>query len=389
MKVGVAILAAGSGTRFGTDKTLLELGNKPVWRWSVDTFSAVKGVSEIVIVTGANHDQIQSNTDCRLVRGRGERQDSARVGVEALYKGNEVILVHDAARPFVDVETIERVIDACRLSGASAPAIPVIDTIRDQSGTGRTVIERSRLMAMQTPQGGTCESFQKAYAFLDTQPEILVTDEMALFEASGIEWVPVTGSALNSKITNPADAMLANGLLRHEVRSGIGYDIHRFAKGQNRELYLGGILFKNEPGLEGHSDADVIIHAAVDALLGAVSLGDIGVHFPPSDPQWKNRRSTEFLVHAKNLVARSGWTLVNLDIAVIAETPRVMPRAQEIKECLAGCLQMELSRVSIKATTNEGLGSLGRKEGIAAYAVAALEQYRLPNEIHSKRENLG
>lgn len=391
MKVGAAILAAGSGTRFGSDKMLATLGGVPLWQWSVKAFRSCPKIDAIVVVAGeallldhpvadhpvADHlvaDHFGDGT--AVIPGGATRAESSAIGVRHLAEaGCDVILIHDGARPFVTTAVIENVIQGIVGSGAAAAAVPAVDTVRLREGTSTVGLDRSKLVAMQTPQGATADIFLKA---LSQSPEGTQTDEMGLLEAAGQTWAVAEGSRLNFKITSPEDMILARGMLERQTAVGLGYDIHRFSDDPSRPMYLGGVRFEEGPGLLGHSDADVVLHAAADALLGAAVLGDIGVHFPPGDPQWKDVRSTLLLERVATLVRDEGWRIEGLDIAVQAERPKIMPHAQEIRKAIAGCLGIDISRMSIKATTNEGLGSIGRGEGIASFAVASLSRYVLP-----------
>lgn len=361
--VAVVIVAAGSGSRFGADKTQIQLGGKPLWRWSYDLFRAHLSVCEIVLVGGAHLD-----AETTRVEGGATRQESVRRGLDAVSADAGIILVHDAARPFVSPEIIDAVIHGCREVGAAAPVLPVVDTLRSLDGP---TLDRSRLMAMQTPQGARADLMRRAHALAAEE----FTDEIAMLVAIGAPWRPVAGSPLNFKITVPEDLIRARAVLRHETRTGFGYDIHAFSTDPSRPLWLGGVLFPNEIGLEGHSDADALLHAITDALLGAGVLGDIGQHFPPSDPQWEGKSSLVFLEYAAKLLASDGWDIVHVDVTVIAERPNIMQRAAEIRARIAEVLSSGADRFSIKATTNEGLGALGRSEGIAAYAIATVERW--------------
>jgi 2-C-methyl-D-erythritol 4-phosphate cytidylyltransferase/2-C-methyl-D-erythritol 2,4-cyclodiphosphate synthase len=262
------------------------------------------------------------------------------------------------------------VIEAIGRCGAAAPAVPIADTLRIESGGAYELIDRSKTVAMQSPQGALRERLLNAHSAASQ----IHTDEIALV-GQPFELVP--GDPGNFKITTAADLERARAMVGSmETRTGIGYDIHPFSTDASRPLMLGGVRFEDAPGLEGHSDADVVIHAAVDALLGAAGLGDIGQHFPNTDPRWRGEPSLTFLRHAAAELLRSGWSVVNLDITMIAEKPKVMPRSGEVRGCLATALGIEVGRVSFKATTNEGLGSLGRGEGIAAHAVATIRGHR-------------
>lgn len=374
MTVYAAILAAGRGTRFGADKIALSLGGKPVWRRSFETFLAHPQVAGVGLVGSAESlaAMRESAPEAAFVVEGGEtRQQSAEAALRACESTADVLLLHDAARPFVTSEIIDRVIEAAIERGAAAPAIPVTDTIKQTDGDTWQTLDRGSLRAMQTPQGARTALLRRAY----TECEGEYTDDLAMLEAIGVIPVLVEGDSRNFKITTPDDWARAQAMIGpRETRTGIGYDIHPFTNDVEKELWLGGVLFPNHRGLEGHSDADAIIHAAVDALLGAASLGDIGQHFPNTDPRWRGEPSKTFLSYAAKLLLDKGWTVIHMDIAVIAETPKIGPKVSEMRSALAEAMGVERDRVSIKATTNERLGSLGRGEGIAAHAVATISR---------------
>jgi 2-C-methyl-D-erythritol 4-phosphate cytidylyltransferase/2-C-methyl-D-erythritol 2,4-cyclodiphosphate synthase len=367
MKVVAAILAAGRGTRFGGDKTRALLGGKPVWRWSFDCYSSHSDVSEVMLIGSASNLE-ELGAAGRTLLGGDTRQSSSKVAVGAAGDA-DIVLLHDAARPFVSREVVSRVIEGVERTGAAAAAIPVIDTIKQNTDEGWRTLDRSRLVAMQTPQGARVDLLRAAHAQVSKE----LTDEMAVLEAFGHRIEIVEGESRNFKITTEEDLNLARMICgMNEIRVGFGYDIHAFSADPARPCVLGGVTFEGESGLEGHSDADVLIHAVVDAILGAAALGDIGEHFPNTDASWRGEASSTFLRHAAALVREQGFAIVNVDATLIGERPRVMGRATEIRRSLADTLGIATDRVSIKATTNEGLGSLGRSEGIACHAVATL-----------------
>lgn len=369
MKIVAAVLAAGRGTRFGGDKTSVLLGERPVWRWSFDMFRAHPAVDDVMVVTAP--ERLSEFRDIWAVEGGATRQESSRHAMEAAVKaGADILLVHDAARPFVTSRLISEVIDSVKQFGAAAAGLPVTDTIKQVIDGKVVTVPRETLFAMQTPQGATTELLQRAHEAATAD----LTDEMALVEALGIHPKIVPGEHNNFKITTPDDLVRAMSHIGHETRTGLGYDIHPFSDDSSRTLWLGGISFPGHPALDGHSDADVLLHAATDALLGAAALGDIGQHFPNSDPRWRGEPSMTFLRHASTLLAELGWKIVNLDMTLIAEIPKVMPHAERIRSVVAEALRVTLDRVSIKATTNERLGAVGRTEGIAAFATATISR---------------
>ena len=364
MSVVAAILCAGSGTRFGGDKLALSIHGKPVWRWSYDAYASHPLIDRTILV-GSSSNLVELAQAGEAILGGATRQASARAALDAA--GDAAILVlHDGARPFVSAETITEVVEATRRDGAAAAAVPVTDTIKEVGPNGLTTLDRSRLWAMQTPQAARVELLRRAHDVASSD----ATDDMALLEAIGVSPTLVNGDPLNMKITTPADLLRLPG----ETRTGMGYDVHSFSEDPERVLMLGGVAFPDHRALEGHSDADALLHAATDALLGAAAMGDIGVHFPPSDERWRGMASLHFLGHAAALLREEGWTVVNLDMTVIAESPKVMKRSQEVRETVAGALGIEAGRVSLKATTNERMGFVGRGEGIAALAIATIRR---------------
>ncbi len=369
MSTVAVILAAGQGTRFGGDKTVLRLAGKPLWRHSYETYLSHPQIDAVGLIgSEGNLQELKTATEAIFVELGGEtRTQSSRRAVERAQADR--ILIHDAARPLVTHDVISRVIKALETNQAAAAAMPVTDTIRRLTPAGTETPPRHELFSMQTPQGAHHSVLAKAYS--ESTGEF--TDEMALLESIGIQPTLVDGDPRNFKVTTPDDLLRAQAYLgQPEFRTGLGYDIHAVAT-DDRPMMLGGVKFEG-PGLEGHSDADVVLHAATDALLGAAALGDIGEHFPNTDPRWRGAPSTHFLAHAVNLLAQEGWTIVNLDISVVAEFPKIMPKALEIRTVISGVLGVEVSRVAIKATTNEKLGSIGRSEGIAAFAVATIRR---------------
>lgn len=374
MKVVAAVLAAGSGTRFGSDKALITIRGRPLWRWSYDRFAGHPQVDAVGIVcSSGNIDAIrrESQDACFVLEGGETRQQSSRIAVENMPSGTEIAVIHDAARPFVSDRLISDVITAARKGGAAAPGVPISDTVRRVENGGSEIVDRSSLLAMQTPQAARHSLLLKAHRKADSER----TEELALLEAIGVVPTVVPGEASNFKVTFEEDLKRISSVLGPvETRMGIGYDVHAFSKEQGRPLMLGGIRFEGERGLEGHSDADPLIHAIVDALLGAAGLGDIGRHFPNSDVTWKNEPSSTFLRFTAKSLEERGWSVANIDATVIAERPRIAERVLEMQAGIAACLGIESGRVSVKGTTNERLGAIGRGEGIAALAIATVRQ---------------
>ena len=359
------LLAAGRGTRFGADKTTAHLGGKPLWQWSYETLSSHQSVSGVVCVHGEENFADMPNA----VPGGSSRQQSVASGIAALPAGAEWALIHDSARPLLPSEVIDRLLAASDGLDGVAPVVPVVDTIRDVAASDAPIVDRSKLRSMQTPQLVRVSAYRQALASTDAE----FTDDLAVLQGAGLKVGFVEGDALNFKITSASDLVRARQTVGAGcTRTGLGYDIHSFSEDRSRVLWLGGVSFPGEPALDGHSDADVVLHAVVDAMLGAVAAGDIGQHFPNSDPRWKGEPSSTFVTHAAAVVARAGYRIENLDIAVIAELPKVMPRADEIRSKIAELAGIGRDAVGFKATTNERLGSIGRGEGIAAFAIATV-----------------
>lgn len=372
MKTYAAILAAGSGTRFGGDKTQELLQRRELWKWSYEAFKSHPEVCGVLLVgSERNLEALRSVDSSGVVLGGLTRQESSRKALEALPPDAEAILIHDAARPFVTGELISRVIAGIRESGASGAGLKVTDTVKMVTGQAIETLDRARLVAMQTPQGARVDLLKRALGAKNLE----VTDDLAALEAIGITPKIVEGDPNNFKVTTMTDLARARQLLGFpESRTGLGYDIHPFSQDPSRTLMLGGVAFPGHSALEGHSDADVVLHAITDAILGAASMGDIGVHFPNTEAKWEGADSKLFLLHAANLVRHDGWQIISVDVSLVAETPKVMKKAAEIQDAIAKCLEIEPQRVNLKATTNEKLGAIGRSEGIAAFAVATLRE---------------
>ena len=361
-RVSAVILAAGSGTRFGSDKLQALLNGKPVYLHSVELFLSHPWIDEVILVT-AEGAEISSLPNVTVVVGGANRSDSARNGVAAA--SHEIVLIHDAARPYISFDLVTDIITAAQDSPAVVPAIPVTDTIKEVSSGKVLTLDREKLRAVQTPQA----VWRSLYlAASESTPE--ATDDMAIMELAGVIPTLIPGELTNTKITFMNDLPQTPT----EFRTGLGYDIHSFSTDPERPLWLCGVEFDDRPGLEGHSDADAAIHALVDSILGAVGLGDIGQHFPNTDPEWKDCPSLNFLAAARDMVVALGWRIVNVDLSIIAERPKIMARHQEIRETLSATLKIDVERVSVKATTNEKLGAIGRSEGIAAFATATLSR---------------
>lgn len=367
--VWTIVVAGGSGTRFGGPKQYETLGDRRVLDWSV---AAARQVSAGVVVVVPAADAAREGG----VAGGSTRSESVRAGLAHVPADATIVCVHDGARPFADPSLFERVIDAVR-SGADAaiPGVAVADTIKQVDGEGRVVQtpDRASLSAVQTPQAFRARVLRDAHTAGGE-----ATDDAALVEAAGGRVVVVTGDTRNRKITDPDDLAWARRQVSEEdttvtptpeIRVGQGFDIHRFSDDPTRPLVLGGVVFEGSPGLHGHSDADAAAHAVTDALLGAAGLGDIGEHFPDTDPQWKGADSLALLRHAAALVRAAGWTIGNVDCSVVCEAPRLAPHKPEMQRRLS---EAAGAPVTVKGRRAEGLGALGRREGIACWSVAVL-----------------
>ena len=306
------------------------------------------------------------------VIGGATRQESVRIGLEALAPHKpDFVLIHDAARPLVSRKVIDGVIASLESgSQAAVPHLAVADTLRKEENGTWVTVPRDGLMRAQTPQGFAFEAILKAHHAFQSQE---VTDDMALAALAGLKIVATLGEETNMKVTTPEDFATAEMFLKArmgDVRTGSGYDVHKFSEGDH--IWLCGLKIPHSHGLEGHSDADVGLHALTDALLGAIGDGDIGSHFPPTDERWRGADSTIFLAHAASLVRAKGGVITHCDVTIICERPKVGPHREAMRSKIAEVLQLDLGRVSVKATTTEGLGFTGRREGIAAQAIATV-----------------
>jgi 2-C-methyl-D-erythritol 4-phosphate cytidylyltransferase/2-C-methyl-D-erythritol 2,4-cyclodiphosphate synthase len=310
----------------------------------------------------------------QAVAGGETRQESVWRGLRALRPwAPEFVLIHDAARPLVSPCLIGTVLDALE-AGADAvlPAVAVVDSLKRKSGELLETVSRDNLYRAQTPQGFRFQDIHDAHAQF---ANCTVTDDIALAELSGMKVIAVPGEETNIKLTTTSDFNLAERLLANvsETRTGFGYDVHPFCSGNH--VWLCGVCVPHDHGLEGHSDADAGLHALTDAILGALAQGDIGQHFPPSDEKWRRAPSKVFLAHSAELLREAGGALVHCDVTLICEQPKIGPYREAMRIAIASVLEIEVSKVSVKATTTEGLGFTGRGEGLAAHAVATI---RLP-----------
>ena len=377
-KVTALIVAAGSGVRAGGDlpKQFRLIGGKPVLRLAVEAMLGHARIDAVRVVIAASQEALAREALAGLdvgpfIIGGAERAESVANGLAAI--DGEITLVHDAARPFCPPAVIDRLLDALAKGNHGAvPVLTVADTLAKGDALLGEAVDRKRLLRVQTPQAFYREDLLYA---LEEAGKRLATDESQVMVAAGLKVVTVEGNRMLDKLTTPADFAAAEERLAPTLvsRTGMGFDVHKF--GGAGPIMMGGIAINHRHGLVGHSDADVVLHAITDALLGAAAQGDIGEHFPPSDPQWKGAASDIFLAHAATLVRGLGGVIDHVDCTVICEEPRVGPHRAEMRTRVATILGLDEGAVSIKATTTERLGFTGRREGIAAQAIASI---RLP-----------
>ena len=373
MEIAAIIVAAGRGTRAGGDvpKQWRRLHGRRVADWTVDAFLAHPAIGRVVLVLHPDDlGQAEGFADVLIATGGASRDASVGAGLEALAGDPpDLVLIHDVARPLVSEAVISRVIAALETAPGAAPALAVTDALwKGEDGTVAGTQDRSGLYRAQTPQG-----FRYA-AILDAHRRHPggAADDVEVARAAGLAVAIVEGDERNMKITGPGDFARAEEAMRDgmDIRVGQGYDVHAFETGE--ACVLCGVAVPHDRKLKGHSDADVGMHALTDALYGALAEGDIGQHFPPSDPQWKGAASHVFLEHAIGLAREKGYALANCDVTLICERPKIGPHAGAMRAALARIMDVDVDRVSVKATTSERLGFTGREEGIAAMAVATL-----------------
>jgi 2-C-methyl-D-erythritol 4-phosphate cytidylyltransferase/2-C-methyl-D-erythritol 2,4-cyclodiphosphate synthase len=374
MTLTALIVAAGKGERVGgaVPKQYRLLGGKPVLRWAVESLIRHPAVQATRVVIGQDQQEnasraLQGLDIGELIEGGAERADSVQAGLATII--SDAVLVHDAARPFCPAAVVDRLLASLEFYEGAAPVLPIGDTLARIGQTLDAPVDRSGLVRVQTPQAFRTAALKSAY---DQWSESSPTDETTVVRAAGMTVAAVEGDPALEKLTLPADFDRAEQWLagRLSPRTGMGFDVHAFAgKGP---VMLGGIEVPHSRGLAGHSDADVVLHAITDALLGAAGLDDIGRHFPPSDPRWRDASSSLFLAHAVELVRARGAIIDHVDCTIIGEEPKVEPHRAAMRERIAGIAGLSIDQVSIKATTTEGLGFTGRREGIAAQAVASI-----------------
>ena len=381
--VAAVIVAAGRGLRAGGNlpKQYRELAGEPVIRSSLSLFA---WHGQIGAVQAVIHPDDRSSYDAAVkglrllapVSGGASRQASVRAGLEALAtRAPDVVLIHDAARPFCSTELVSRAIVACGETGAAIPALEVTDTIKrvDAGGHVAGTIDRAQLRAVQTPQAFKFAALLEAHQRAAKEGRDDFTDDAALAEWAGIKVATFAGESGNVKLTTDEDFAKAESRRianLADLRLGNGFDVHAFADGDH--VWLGGVKIPHDRGLTGHSDADVALHALVDAILGALADGDIGKHFSPNDPRWRGASSDQFLKFAVDRVTKRGGKVAHLDLTIVCEEPRIGPHRDAIRKRIAEIAEMSIDRVAVKATTSEQLGFTGRKEGIAAMASASV-----------------
>jgi len=381
-KTVALIVAAGGGTRAGGDlpKQYQRVAGRPMLAHSHRALARHPAISRVLTVIGAGQDALLAEAlgDVPFTTGGATRRESVLAGLAAIEAdgGADRVLIHDAARPFLSAAVIERLIAALDTHAGAVPVLPVADTLaRGDAALGETVA-RDGLFRVQTPQAFHFAPILAAHR--DWPAEQDATDDAQMARRSGLQVLMVEGDTMLEKITYPADFAAVDA--RHgggmTSRSATGYDVHRLEAGE--ELWLGGLLIPHDKGLSGHSDADVALHAITDALLGTIAAGDIGMHFPPSDPKWRGANSAQFLQHAAGLIAAKGGVIDFVDLTLVCEAPKIGPHRSAMQARIADLLAIAPDQVSVKATTTERLGFTGRGEGIAAQAVATV---RVPARV--------
>jgi 2-C-methyl-D-erythritol 4-phosphate cytidylyltransferase/2-C-methyl-D-erythritol 2,4-cyclodiphosphate synthase len=400
MHVTAIIAAGGRGQRFGgaEPKQLLSVGGTPILARSLEAFASHPSVDAVIVALPpelADDPPAYLRPDafaphgkpCRLIAGGARRQDSVANAFNAAAETTDIIVIHDAARPFASADLIARTIAAAAESGAALAAVQSRDTVkqRQEGQEGReqlvkSTLPRETIYLAQTPQAFRRDVLRRALE-LGARDGVDATDEAALVELAGLPVRLVDGEASNIKITTADDMTIAEAIAARAAprtshlaprtgRAGTGYDLHRLVAG--RPLILGGVTIPSERGALGHSDADVVCHSLTDAMLGAAGLGDIGRHFPDSDPRWKDANSIELLRHVAGLVAAEGFVIGNVDITVILESPKIRDHVDAMRAAVAAAIGVDVARVSIKGKTNEGVDAVGRGEAIAAHAIALI-----------------
>jgi 2-C-methyl-D-erythritol 4-phosphate cytidylyltransferase / 2-C-methyl-D-erythritol 2,4-cyclodiphosphate synthase len=386
-EVAVVIVAAGRGTRASSDlpKQFRQIGGETMLRRALATFVEHAQITFVQPVIHRDDVELYQTSaagmDILLPQtfGGATRQASVRAGLEALSaRKPDIVLIHDAARPFASATLVSRAIAAAEQSGAAIPAMPVTDTVKTVDGHGHVdkTLDRNTLRLVQTPQAFKFDTLLAAHRKAQAAGREDFTDDAALAEWAGMKVSVFAGEPGNIKITNPEDFARAEAMQFSQladIRTGTGIDVHAFGPGDH--VIIGGIRIPHDKALTGHSDADVGLHALVDAILGALADGDIGSHFPPSDQKWRGAASDQFLIFAVERVKQRGGRIAHLDLTIVCEAPKIGPHRDAMRASIAELVGLPIGRVAVKATTSEQLGFTGRREGIAAYATATV---RLP-----------
>ena len=376
-RIVALLVAAGSGSRAGggVPKQYRTIGGKAVLAHAVEHLRRA-GIDDVRAVIGEGQEPAFNAAAAHLglpppVIGGAERQDSVRAGLEAVAAEGSTgnVLIHDAARPFLPASVVARLLAALEVRDGAVPVLPVADTLAMAGGALGDTVDRSGMVRVQTPQAFRLAAILAAHRAWPGGP---ATDDAQIARAAGIEVVPVAGDPSLDKLTWEEDFARAEQLLarRFISRTGLGFDVHAFADGDS--LWLGGVKVPHDRTLKGHSDADVVLHALTDAILGALAAGDIGDHFPPSDARWRGASSSIFVEHARTLVEARGGRIDHVDVTIVCEAPRIGPHREAIRASIAALLRLPFEAVSVKATTTERLGFTGRGEGVAAQAVATV-----------------
>jgi 2-C-methyl-D-erythritol 4-phosphate cytidylyltransferase / 2-C-methyl-D-erythritol 2,4-cyclodiphosphate synthase len=374
-RVYALIMAAGKGQRFTSDlpKQYWQLGGKTILRHSIEAFLHHPKIQGVQVVIHPDHQEWYDQSVSALsllpaIYGQESRQGSVYAGLQALSTWQpDYVLIHDAARPFVTAPLIDKIIEDSKKHNAAIPVIPVVDTLKQAVKDRIKTIPRHDLYQTQTPQGFSFDLIVKAHEHF--KEDLLFTDDASLIEALEHSVALTQGEPNNFKITTKADYFRGQQM-QQDIRVGNGFDVHAFETGPG--LTLGGVFLDCGTALKGHSDADVVLHAITDAILGTIGAGDIGQHFPPSDPQWRGVASKKFVAHALELLYQKSGRLNHIDVTVIGEQPKISPHRDAILESLSMILNIPQERISLKATTTEKLGFTGRKEGLAALATVTV-----------------
>ncbi|MBA37544.1 MAG: bifunctional 2-C-methyl-D-erythritol 4-phosphate cytidylyltransferase/2-C-methyl-D-erythritol 2,4-cyclodiphosphate synthase [Sphingobium sp.] len=378
LKTIALIVAAGQGNRVGGEvpKQYRVIAGKTVLAHAHEALASHDAIDGVVVVVAAGQQDLAQallGEDVQVVVGADSRRGSVHAGLEAIAAagGADIVLIHDAARPFLPPVVVDRLLCALMDKDGAIPILPVADTlVRGAGGLMENTVDRAQLHRVQTPQAFRFPAILAAHRTWDTAHD--ATDDAQILRACGHDVILVQGDERLNKLTYEQDFSRVQALLAPAfvTRVGMGYDVHRLAAGE--PLWLGGVLVPHDRGLAGHSDADVALHAIVDAVLGALADGDIGSHFPPSDPQWRGASSDRFLAHARDRVKAHQGRIDHIDLTIICEAPKIGPHREGMRARIAEILEVSTEQVSVKATTTERLGFAGRREGIAAQAVATL-----------------